>query len=96
MEMRILQPTEIVAKRPFTHPRHTAQDLVAFRYMIDQPCLLLETPDRYAHLEPPYILFQTEADGRQQRFVISKTEQFAVPNRPLTVVGFWSKTAVFR
>jgi len=90
-EIRLLEPMEIVTERPFTHPRHTTNDLAALRYMIDQLCLLLEEPGRYAQQPPPVTLYQLEANGRQHRFVIAQPEQLQIPNRPLTVVGFFGQ-----
>jgi hypothetical protein len=90
-EIRYLEPMEIVAERPFTHPSHTTNDLSALRYMIDQLCLLLSEPGRYAQQPPPVTLYQSEANGRQHRFVMAQPEQLQIPNRPLTVVGFFGQ-----
>ena len=86
-----LLPMEIVDERPFTHPRHTADDLLALRYMIDQLCQLLEKSDQYALQTAPVTLYQTETQDRQHRFVIAQPKQLQVPNRPLTVVGFFGQ-----
>lgn len=90
-QIHYLKPMEIVTDRPFTHPRHTTNDLIALRYMIDQLCLLLEEPDRYAQQSSPVTLHQLEANGRQHRFVIAQPQQLQTPNRPLTVVGFFGQ-----
>jgi hypothetical protein len=90
-EIRFLEPMEILPERPFTHPRHTTNDLTALRYMIDQLCSLLEEPARYAQQPPPVTLYQLEANGRQHRFVIAQPEHLQIPNRPLTVVGFFGQ-----
>ena len=90
-KIRALTPMEILEERPFTHPRHTANDLSALRYMIDQLCLLLEETDRYMLQSPPVTLYQAEENGRQHRFVISRPQQLQIPNRPLTAVGFFGQ-----
>jgi hypothetical protein len=86
-----LQPMEILAERPFTHPRHTAHDIAVLRYMIDQLCLLLEQSHQYAQQPAPVTLYQEEANGCEHRFVIPQPEQLQIPNRPLTVVGFFGQ-----
>ena len=91
MSICALEPMELVAERPFTHPRHTADDLLALRYMIDQLCLLLEQSDRYTLHAPPVTLYQAETNGRQHRFVIAQPKQLQIPNRPLAVVGFFGQ-----
>ena len=90
-KIRVLTPIEIIEERPFTHPRHTANDLLALRYMIDQLCLLLEQTERYMLQSPPVTLYQAEGNGRQHRFVIAQPQQLQMPNRPLTVVGFFGQ-----
>lgn len=87
----VFHPMEILGERPFTHPRHIAHDLTVLRYMIDQLCLLLVESERYSQQTPPVTLYQVEMNECQHRFVIAQPELLQIPNRPLTVVGFFGQ-----
>ena len=84
-----LTPVEIIAQRPFTHPKHTTADTAVLRATVDKLCLVLEQPDLYAHLSPPPVLHFRE-NGRFQRFALVRPARLQQP-KPTFIVGFFGQ-----
>ncbi|MCX7853393.1 MAG: hypothetical protein N2383_11475 [Caldilineales bacterium] len=87
MAVAMLAAAELVPDRPFTHPRHIADDGEALRYMARA---LLETarrPELYAGRPLPVVYFYREPDGRYHRQVLIRPER--LEGEHLAIVGFF-------
>ena len=83
-----LSPREIVGGRPFTNPRHNADDLVAIRAMAGGLRLILGRP--LPDGPRPFVRQSPEPDGREHRAVICN-DRVLRAGRDLTFVGFFAK-----
>lgn len=77
-------------QRPFTHPRHIAEDEKTLRYMAGQVCVLLDYP--YLSSEPPHTVLFNRPDHSHwfHRIVLADPDPLR-RLRPLTVVGFFGQ-----
>lgn len=83
-----LDPTDIIASRPFTHPDHTRADMDVLRYLTDQLCLVIAQPRLYTGRPFPVVLNRPEANGRKKRLVIVRPQPLQADG-PLMIVGFF-------
>jgi hypothetical protein len=86
-----LNPEDIVAERPFTHPNLIPGDLTTLRYMVRQLCLTLQNPHMMTDV-PQTILFSLPGKTSwQHRLVLANPHHFQRPD-PILVVGFFGQS----
>lgn len=86
-----LNPTDLLAERPFTHPDHIPGDRATLLYMARQLCLMLENPHRLTDI-PQTILFNMPGEASWlHRLVLANPHHFQRPS-PIQVVGFFGQS----
>lgn len=84
-----LNPQDIVAERPFTHPTQVAKDLITLRHMANELSRILENPHYPAQRNSPFTLLQPNPAEWTHRLIITQPEQLLAASQ-LTIVGFLS------
>lgn len=84
-----LNPHDIVAERPFTHPTQVAKDLITLRHMANELSRILEDPRHYTQRNGSITLLQPNPTEWTHRLIITQPEQLLTAAQ-LTVVGFLS------
>lgn len=83
----VLRPEELVPDRPFTNPATMMNDVTTLRFMVDQLCLYLEDPQRFADLPRPIVVHQPGRHDWLYRLIIARPEHLRQPGE-CTFVGF--------
>jgi hypothetical protein len=83
-----LEPSELVAGRPFTHPEQCLEDVATLQQMADRLRLLLSQSSGSLAQSPSFALELDEAGGRRQRIIVSRREALLASGN-LTAVGFF-------
>lgn len=87
VEVPYLSPTDVVEGRAFTNPGQIPNDMNTLRYMTDQVCLFLRTPQLYRELERPIIVHRPDRRRWLSRFVIPNPERLT-GGESIAFVGF--------
>lgn len=85
-----LSPTDVIEKRPFTHPDHTFRDKNTLHYMINQLCLILENPHLATDVARTILFNVPDQDSWIHRIVLAQPERLRNLT-PLTLVGFFGQ-----
>lgn len=83
-----LEPSELVADRPFTHPGRCIEDAAILQQMAARLRLLLGQSSGSLAQSPSFALELDEAGGRSQRIIVNH-RQALLASDDLTAVGFF-------
>ncbi|MBK8902279.1 MAG: hypothetical protein IPM53_13920 [Anaerolineaceae bacterium] len=86
-----LNPTDVLAERPFTHPDHISSDRATLRYMVRQLCLTLENPHRLTDIPQTILFIMPGETSWLHRLVLANPHHFQRPE-PIQVVGFFGQS----
>lgn len=90
VEVPYLSPTDMVEGRAFTNPEQIPNDMNTLRYMTDQVCLFLRTPQLYQHLKRPIIVYRPDGKKWLSRFIVPDPERL-IGRDPIAFVGFMGR-----
>lgn len=90
MQVHVLASAQVLPHRPFTHPRHSAEDARVLRYLAHALYETIGWPESYRGRSVPVVHFYGEPDGRYHRQVLLRPESLR-EQRPLAIVGFFGQ-----
>lgn len=85
-----LGPSDRVEGRAFTNPEKIPNDVNTIRYMTDQVCLFIRSPQLYEQLERPVIIHRPDVNKWLYRLVIPNPERL-MDSKEIHFVGFMGR-----
>lgn len=86
-----LNPTDLLAERPFTHPDHIPGDRATLCYMARQLCLTLDNPHRLTNFAQTILFSMPGETSWLHRLVLANPHHFQRAD-PIQVVGFFGQS----